>query len=166
MKTLTYIGNTVIIDGRDIQIETELPSDIEAVQFHKGRDYFLEEPLMTKVPLEKYQYAIDEFNAAKELIDNKTNVEPTQDEKIKSIKRSIQDHLDSTALDLGFDNINSISKFLSLHDSIFYSDAMKLNEWQDSVWTYAEPELDKAIRGERTIPTIDEALDEIPKFVR
>ena len=64
LKTFTYIRNSVSVNGTDREVQTSLNELITAVQFHAGRDYLLEEPLMTKVPLLKYQNILDEWEAA------------------------------------------------------------------------------------------------------
>lgn len=163
VKTLTYTGNTLDINGRSVQIQTAL-TDCEFVQFHKGRDYYIEEPKMEQVSLTKYEFLFAEYDEAIELEDNPPVVEPTQEGSILAIKADIQSHLDNTAKGLGFDDINSISKFLVLTESIFYADAMALTVWQNSVWEYIEPELKKVEDGLRTVPTKEEALAEIPQY--
>lgn len=69
IKTFTYIGNKVIVDGVELEIQTPLDSEFEAVQYHKGRP-ILEEPLMEEVEGEKYQYALDEWAEAKYMVEN------------------------------------------------------------------------------------------------
>ena len=64
IETLTYIANTVIVDGRELEVTVALDATLTAVQFHAGRDFCLEEPLMVEVPLTKYQFALDAFETA------------------------------------------------------------------------------------------------------
>jgi len=64
IKEFTYISNQVTVDGETREVITTLDNILDAVQFHKGREYLLEEPLMTKVPFSKYQNILDEWVAA------------------------------------------------------------------------------------------------------
>ncbi len=69
IKTFTYIGNKVIVDGVELEIQTPLDSEFEAVQYHRGRP-LLEEPLMMEAEESKYQYALDEWAEAKYMAEN------------------------------------------------------------------------------------------------
>ena len=90
IKTLTIIENKVSVDGEELEIQTSLDDGIDAVQFHKGIDFCLEEPNMTKVALEKYQYALDEYVIAKDLIDNPTlTLDEVKQNKISELSNSI-----------------------------------------------------------------------------
>jgi len=74
IKQMTYVGNSVIVDSRDIEITISLKEDITAVQFHKGNNFCLEEPLMQEVPLAKYQFVLDEFEKEKNILDTPKEV--------------------------------------------------------------------------------------------
>ena len=76
---MTYIDNTVIVDGEALEVGTEL-TDFDAVQFHKGNNYCIQEPDMTKSTLSKYQFALDEWETVKN-----TPVEENEDTTVNSI---------------------------------------------------------------------------------
>lgn len=82
IESMIYIDNHVIIDGVEMTINTPL-SNMKAVQYLSGRDFIIEEPSMKKVPLEEYQYVLDEYVEAKELVDNPIVPELTVEEKIQ-----------------------------------------------------------------------------------
>jgi hypothetical protein len=82
IESMIYIDNHVIIDGVEMTINTPL-SNMKAVQYLSGRDFIIEEPSMNKVPLEEYQYVLDEYVEAKELVDNPIVSELTLEEKIQ-----------------------------------------------------------------------------------
>jgi hypothetical protein len=82
IESMIYIDNHVIIDGLEMTINTPL-SNMKAVQYLSGRDFIIEEPSMNKVPLEEYQYVLDEYVEAKELVDNPIVPELTLKEKIQ-----------------------------------------------------------------------------------
>jgi len=92
IKSMTYIGNNVSIDGRDIEISTPLKEDITAVQFHKGRDFCIEEPLMKEVPLTKYQFILDEFEKQRDILDTpkEKTLQDLKDEKLTDIKSTYE----------------------------------------------------------------------------
>jgi hypothetical protein len=82
IESMIYIDNHVIIDGVEMTINTPL-SNMKAVQYLSGRDFIIEEPSMNMVPLKKYQYVLDEYVEAKELVDNPIVSELTLEEKIQ-----------------------------------------------------------------------------------
>jgi hypothetical protein len=82
IESMICTDNHVIIDGVEMTINTPL-SKMKAVQYLSGRDFIIEEPSMNKVPLEKYQYILDEYVEAKELVDNPIVPELTVEEKIQ-----------------------------------------------------------------------------------
>ncbi len=99
IKSFTYIGKIVSIDGVDFEVKTPLGLEFEAVQFHKGRP-LLEEPLMTVVEPLKYQYALDEWVEAKRI--SEIVITPTQAEidakTANDLKVSIQKQLDNATV--------------------------------------------------------------------
>lgn len=88
---------------------------------------------------------------------------PNDEQKLIIIKNGIQTHIDTKAVELGFDNINSISKYMGF-DNPYRTDAESLALWTANVWVYVEAELVKMESGTRTIPTVDEAILELPTF--
>lgn len=68
IQTLTYIGSTAIINGQALQIVTALPPEILAVQYHRGRSV-IEEPSMVTVNESKYQYALDQWEEARRILE-------------------------------------------------------------------------------------------------
>ena len=58
IKTLTIVGNKVVINNIDNEVSIFLDNSIDAVQYHKGYK-LLEEPLMNEVEFSKYQDFID-----------------------------------------------------------------------------------------------------------
>jgi|GEM_PF-6044674 len=82
IESMVCINNRVIINGIEMRINTPL-SNMKAVHYLSGRDFIIEEPSMKQVPLEKYQYILDEYVKAKELVDNPIVPELTVVEKIQ-----------------------------------------------------------------------------------
>ena len=87
---------------------------------------------------------------------------------INIIKAGIQVHIDSKALELGFDNINSIAKFMG-YDNTYRAAAESLALWTVSCWEYIEVEFAKTALpiddiNYRTIPTLEVAILELPVY--
>lgn len=90
IKSFTYIGTTVSVNGVDFEILTPLDVSIDAVQYHNGRT-ILEEPLMVIAPESKYQYALDEWFEAKRI--SEVVIPPTQSELDSQAKqKALQDY--------------------------------------------------------------------------
>lgn len=92
IKSMTFLKDNVNIDGRDIQISISLDEKISAVQFHKGNNFCLEEPLMKAVPLTKYQFVLDEFEKEKNILDTpkEKTLQDLKDEKLTDIKSTYE----------------------------------------------------------------------------
>jgi len=88
IKSMTFVENVVIVDGRDILISRTLDSNITAVQFHNGNNFCIEEPLMKEVPLSKYQFVLDEFEKARDILDTpkEKSLDDFKDEKLREIE--------------------------------------------------------------------------------
>jgi len=89
---------------------------------------------------------------------------PNDEQKLAAIKGAIQAHLDATAVRLGYDNINTISKFMGF-DNPFRTTAEALALYCANTWIYVESELVKMADNGRSIPTNEEAVAELPTFV-
>ena len=86
-----------------------------------------------------------------------TNTELVEQAKVQ-IENAIQNMLDNEAKSRGYDNINSIAKYLR-PSSQFYNEAILLLDWCDACWTKAYEIQATAT----TIPTGDEVLAQMPK---
>ncbi len=161
IKTLTYVGNTMIINGVEFQIPTTLNSDISAVQYHKGRTV-LEEPLMVTADNVKYQYAIDEWVEAKRV----SGLPPvvTQEDINVATSNAIQNMLDTKARNFRYDDINSIGKYLG-YDNVFRAQCESLGQWAANCWTLAGQIEADVLNKVRPMPTVAEVLAEMPAYV-
>ncbi len=67
LQTLSYVGDIVSVNGEDLEVSTKLATSINAVQFHSGNNYVLEE-LGTgkheKASLSKYNFLLEEIEIA------------------------------------------------------------------------------------------------------
>jgi len=109
--------------------------------------YFVVETLPDDI-----QAMVDEQNAQRELDDYK-----------KSLNSKIQILLNRQALNLGYDNINSIGKYIG-YDNPYREQAEGLGTWTANVWATAEQIQQDVLNGDREMPTVDEVLAELPKY--
>jgi len=81
----------------------------------------------------------------------------------KAFNGAIQNHLDTKAQSLRYDNINAIGKYVGYIND-FQSEAEALGAWASSCWVVAgQIEVDVQ-SGTRPMPTVDEVLAELPTY--
>lgn len=85
---------------------------------------------------------------------------PTEEQKIILLKGAVQESLDAKARVLGFDDLNSISKYLT-HENRFKAQALSLALIASKTWEYVEDELIKVETGVRIMPTPQEFIQEL-----
>ncbi len=82
----------------------------------------------------------------------------------KLIKAKTQELLDDKAQELGYDDINSIGKYIGYYNDYAF-EAEKLGMWASSVWKYVETELVKISSGDRELPaSLEEIISELPEY--
>ena len=91
IKSFTYTGSVVTIDGDSFDIATPLGITLSAVQYHAGKG-ILEEPLMVSALDSKYQYAVDEWVEAKRL----SELPPEKEDPQEATNRESLIYLSST----------------------------------------------------------------------
>lgn len=95
-----------------------------------------------------------------ELFDFRSDSEKIQDLKNDFIQ-SIQKMLDEKAQQKGYDNINSIAKYLG-YENRFRSECESLGVWCAECWDTAHSILLSVENGERNMPTVQEVIEEMP----
>ncbi len=75
---------------------------------------------------------------------------------IKDVERATQEHVDSQAKELGYDDINSIAKYLT-EGSSYEPECKALSLWVSECWNIVEGITDSSI-------TVDEALALLPEY--
>jgi len=82
----------------------------------------------------------------------------------ETITQAIQDHIDKQAQALGYDNINTIAKFMGF-DNDDRVNAEALAVWCANVWKFAKEEFAKVEAQTRTLPdTMEEIVAELPRY--
>jgi len=77
--------------------------------------------------------------------------------KLKQFEQAVQSHLDTTARSKGYDDINSIAKYL-VEGNQFYAECYALSIWCAEVWAYCYDQVD-IFKG-----TVEEFILTLPKF--
>ena len=88
----------------------------------------------------------------------------TPEQEMKKISISIQNHLDTKAQSLRYDNINAIGKYVGYVND-FQAEAEALGAWASSCWKVAGQIEADVQSGVRVMPTVDEVLAELPVYV-
>lgn len=90
---------------------------------------------------------------------------PTDQQLRKQYEVAIQNHMDSTAQSAGYDDIYTVVTYAEEPSVIkFQNDGKAFRKWRSLVWAYAYEQLDLVLSGERSIPTIDEFILELPQL--
>lgn len=89
------------------------------------------------------------------------------EEQIKQAQEAftaaIQAELDKQANIKGYDNIVSACSYASAPNP-FQEESIKFVTWRGNVWAYCYSEMDKIMKGEREMPSIEDFINELPKF--
>lgn len=83
---------------------------------------------------------------------------------IKRFSKAVQSHIDATAKQRNYDDGASIASYASSSIPDWAAEALVFVAWRDEVWAYAYTELAKVEKAERSIPSISELIDDLPKI--
>ncbi|WP_321449295.1 hypothetical protein [uncultured Cohaesibacter sp.] len=75
---------------------------------------------------------------------------------------AIQAMLDDAAKVRLYDSAATMSTYVSSTNEQWAAEAASMIAWRDAVWLYAYAQLDLVQSGQRTQPTVDELLAELP----
>lgn len=98
-----------------------------------------------------------------EILKFPATAEEVKIEKIKEATDAVQEHLDKTAAAQGYDNINTIAKYIGYPNS-FESECIALGTWCSACWDYCFDALAKIEAGIREEPTTEELIAELPVY--
>lgn len=85
------------------------------------------------------------------------------EDKAKSAEALVQSHINSTVKGLGYDDENSIAKYL-VDTNPFYIECKALSLWIGSVWVAVHGIQADVMAGNRTDPTLEELIAELPVY--
>lgn len=80
----------------------------------------------------------------------------------EDFRMAIQNHVDQTARSRRYDGGFALASYVSSTIPQWSTEAQIFVAWRDAVWVYAYTELDKVLGGERSMPTVDEFISELP----
>lgn len=87
----------------------------------------------------------------------------TQEEIVQLFKHKIQEVLDLKAQSKGYDNIVSACSYAGYVNS-FQAEGESFGIWRANVWSYGYSQLALIESGQRTLPTVEAFIAELPVF--
>lgn len=117
-----------------------------------------------EVPASKQAVGDERFEdeGRQQVFDVEDAPEPEPAVLIEMFRAAIQAHVDATAIAKRYDSGTSLASYVASTNPQWAAEAAAFVAWRDAVWTYAYAELDKVLAAERTMPTVEDFLDELP----
>jgi hypothetical protein len=93
-------------------------------------------------------------------------VPPTTEDITAQYEQAVQAKLDGAAQEARYDSISTAVSYAE-EPAVpkFQEDGKAFREWRSLVWAYAYDQLAKVLSGQRTQPTVEEFLAELPALV-
>ncbi|NGN45192.1 hypothetical protein G6N74_29500 [Mesorhizobium sp. CGMCC 1.15528] len=88
--------------------------------------------------------------------------EPEPLPTVEDYRVAIQALIDSAARSRNYNDGTALAGYKDCTVPQWSTEAIAFTAWRDAVWVYAYGELDKVTDGERTQPTVDDFLAELP----
>lgn len=91
---------------------------------------------------------------------------PTEKEIQEAFEREIEDWMNSVVAERDYDNIDTcIARYTDSPNPKYSAEAKAVKIWNTMVWDKCWDILAQVKTGERTIPTLEEVITELPKLV-
>ena len=81
------------------------------------------------------------------------------------LTKAVQDYMDATVQDRGYDGIATACTYATSTDTTFAAEGTACVAWRDKVWRHCYDTLAEVLAGERDIPTTEELIAELPELV-
>lgn len=75
---------------------------------------------------------------------------------------AIQGHIDTIAQSRRYRDGFALAGYVASTVPQYAAEATAFVAWRDAVWLYAYGELDKALNGQREIPSVEDFMEELP----
>lgn len=75
---------------------------------------------------------------------------------------AIQRYVDDTARARNYGDGNSLAGYVNSTIPQWSAEAVAFVAWRDAIWVYSYAELERALTGQRPIPTIQDFIAELP----
>ena len=85
-------------------------------------------------------------------------------DSIEQAERAVQDYINTQCVSLGYDNVNSIAKYLT-NENDFYAECQSLSLWVGKVWTKTMSIKADVEAGTILEPTPEELVAMLPVYV-
>jgi hypothetical protein len=89
----------------------------------------------------------------------------TQEQIVKGFVEAVQNFMDSKAQELNYDSIFTAITYENDTNVKFAKEAEAFKAWRSQVWTICYVVLDDVLAGNRTMPTKEELIAELPELV-
>lgn len=80
----------------------------------------------------------------------------------QSFRDAIQAHVDAVARSRNYGDGNALASYATSTVAQWAAEAQAFVAWRDAIWLYAYSELAKVEAAERTIPSVDDFIAELP----
>ena len=157
------------LEENNIQVETDVK---EKAKLNKS----IENALLT---LETYKAQYNTIQIADNIFDDKSLVLKKEYEHAlvsgekeyifatakEYFENVVQNYMDEAARERGYDDIKSATSYVDDDDAIFAKEGLAYKKWRSAVWRKCYSIEDEVFTEQRTIPTVEELLEELPKLV-
>lgn len=86
------------------------------------------------------------------------------EEILKEYEVAVQQHIDRTANEKGYDSSYTCLSYLNSKDERWHTEASIFLDWRDSVWLKTHEILNDFKDGKIDQPTIDQVIEQLPKI--
>ena len=91
---------------------------------------------------------------------------PSKEQIVSAYERAVQEHMDAAAKTAGYDSINTAVSYADEPAvAVFQSEGAAFRAWRSLCWAYCYAQLAAVEAQERTQPTIDALIVELPVLV-
>ena len=89
----------------------------------------------------------------------------TQSGIAEKLTAVVQDYMDKTVQQRGYDNIQSACSYANSTDTIFRAEGLACLAWRDNCWRKCYEIQAAVVAGTHSIPTAEELVEELPELI-